>query len=114
MRSSLAISSYATTLSTGLWWLSMSTSSTWRGHDIRYIDDVWVYADTGGAVQECPDRPCGACKRSNRGDGHDACIGELAGVMNACCGHGSERDAYVQFVDGRRVEGLDALSYLTS
>lgn len=43
-----------------------------------------------------PDRKCGHCNLPNRSDGHDACLGELPGVMNACCGHG-KREPYVQF-----------------
>ena len=57
---------------------------------------VWVYSDTGQRVAENPERPCGHCGLPNRPDGHDACLGELPGVMNACCGHGDQRDAYVQ------------------
>jgi hypothetical protein len=28
-------------------------------------------------------------------NGHDPCIGELSGVMNACCGHGETDMAYI-------------------
>lgn len=40
---------------------------------------------------------CGHCNLPNRVDGHDACLGTIPGVMNACCGHGDVRCAYVQF-----------------
>lgn len=40
---------------------------------------------------------CKHCDFAPNKDGHDACLGELPGVMNACCGHGDECDAYVQF-----------------
>lgn len=41
---------------------------------------------------------CGYCGLSRTPEGYDGCIGELkGGVMNACCGHGDDRCAYVQF-----------------
>jgi len=30
--------------------------------------------------------------------------------MNACCGHGNDRQAYVQFWGGDYVEGADAIA----
>lgn len=39
---------------------------------------------------------CGKCNLPNRPDGHDACLGVIAGAMNACCGHGDDAMAYVQ------------------
>lgn len=36
------------------------------------------------------------------------CLGSLAGVMNACCGHGDITEAYVQFLDGFCIRGRDA------
>lgn len=72
---------------------------------------AWRYADTGGLVSEDPDRTCGSCSRANRSDGHDACLGALPHVRNACCGHGLDCDAYVQFDDGQRIEGEAAALY---
>lgn len=58
-------------------------------------------------------RRCLACGRSGPVDGADACIGMLAGVVSACCGHGDARQAYIVFADGQRVAGADALLYAT-
>lgn len=74
-----------------------------RGHRIELRGDAWVYSDTGAPVASDPDRPCGHCRRPNRPDGHDACLGELAAVMNACCGHGDPAGAYVQISIGGRL-----------
>lgn len=68
----------------------------WRGYPIAEVCGVWVYTDTGEPVAGEPDRPCGFCKLPNRADGHDACLGEIPDAMNACCGHGDPRAAYVQ------------------
>ncbi len=43
------------------------------------------------------DRPCGHCGLPNRSDGHDACLGVIPGAMNACCGHGNIKFAYIQY-----------------
>lgn len=40
---------------------------------------------------------CGHCGLNRTEQGHDGCIGTLKGVMNACCGHGQNSTAYVQF-----------------
>lgn len=76
--------------------------SKWRGHDIHRDDqgDEWFYAD-GQPVRDNPNRPCGYCGLPNTAEGHDGCLGTLPGVMNACCGHGSDNEAYIQFDDGQ-------------
>lgn len=83
----------------------------WRGHAIVEIDAVWIYADTGQLVSASPMRDCGHCGLKSTSAGHDGCLGELAGVANACCGHGSADDAYVQFDDGSVLRGDRALHY---
>ena len=40
---------------------------------------------------------CGHCGLQRTPEGYDGCIGQLDGVMNACCGHGENSVAYVQF-----------------
>lgn len=40
---------------------------------------------------------CGECGLRPTIEGHDACIGTLPNVMNACCGHGGRNEPYVQF-----------------
>lgn len=53
---------------------------------------------------------CPKCGEKQTKDGHDACLGCLPGVMNACCGHGNLGAAkpYVQFLDGKSIHGTDA------
>jgi len=73
----------------------MSASGFLRGHAMHYDGERWRYDDTGEPTEGSP-RPCGYCNLPDREDGHDACLGELPGVDNACCGHGRPGDAYVQ------------------
>lgn len=70
-----------------------------RGHKIITTDGhTWKYADTG---EECDDsRPCKRCGRYPTEKGHDACVCDMEGVRNACCGHGVKGKAYIQFEDG--------------
>lgn len=56
---------------------------------------------------------CRECDEYPTKDGYDNCVGELpvAIVMNACCGHGVEGAAYVQFWDGRRITSDEAVEW---
>lgn len=73
------------------------SGDTWRGHAIEQIaPDVWAYVATGQLVRDNPDIDCGHCGKANTPEGHDACLGTLPGVVNACCGHGDPKAAYVQ------------------
>lgn len=91
----------------------MTDLSRWRGHEIRYGNGIWVYADTGDAIEGNP-RSCGHCGRSDTKEGHDGCIGTLDPdiVMNACCGHGDAEHAYIQFWDGDCIRGDAAQKYI--
>ena len=76
------------------------------GHPIRWRDGKWVYEDGvplpgfGGP----PLRPCGRCGEAmpseEVADSADACLGLLPGVDNACCGHGTRSESYIQFANG--------------
>ena len=56
---------------------------------------------------------CEECGLKRTPEGHDACLGELPGVMNACCGHGGRGEGiYVQFWDGSCVRGEDAIKVI--
>lgn len=63
---------------------------------------------------------CGNCGLHRTKQGHDGCIGELEGVMNACCGHGQDSVAYVQFYHADYdkepnkylLQGDEALAYI--
>jgi len=85
------------------------TKSTYRGNPIVFKDEKWTYEGTGKLVQSDVFCKCGKCGNSTTEEGHDYCLGTLAGVMNACCGHGVESEAYVQFLDGECVRGEDAV-----
>lgn len=83
----------------------------YRGHAIAQVNAIWVYEDTAEPVQLNPNRACGECGEPNTAEGHDACIGALPGVMNACCGHGVTAEAYVQFEGGGLISGQAAVQY---
>ena len=68
----------------------------------------WVYCDTGEATAGNR-RSCGKCGMGDTPEGHDGCLGTLPNVANACCGHGVEAEAYVQFNDGSELRGGEAV-----
>ena len=74
-----------------------------HGHKILYIDDMWIYEDTREEINSVEPRPCVKCN-ALPADGHDACIANLPGVKNACCGHGVKR-GYVHFENDRVIRG---------
>ena len=87
----------------------MSTKSLFRGHRIKFVNNTWVFYDSGESVEKTwKDRPCGYCNNMPTKDDHDHCLGTLPGIMNACCGHGEISDAYVQFLDGSCIGGESA------
>ncbi|MGP9796185.1 hypothetical protein ACT3UJ_02320 [Halomonas sp. 86] len=57
---------------------------------------------------------CAKCGLPPTPEGHDGCLGTLDEklVMNACCGHGNDRQAYVQFWDGGDVRGSEAIKFM--
>jgi hypothetical protein len=88
----------------------MSSGSCLRGHPIFWDGRIYRYVDTGQpTVEGWKERPCGYCGLFFTSDGHDGCLGTLTGVMNACCGHGSPEEAYVQFDDGTIARGKAAI-----
>ncbi len=80
-----------------------------RGHDIIFINNQWLYKDTQTPTVG-NERDCGHCGKSNTKEGHDACLGVLPKVMNACCGHGVIKDAYIQYWDNSIVRAEEALN----
>lgn len=81
-----------------------------RGYGIEYRDNQWFFSDNGEPTKGTwENRPCGHCGKANTAEGHDGCLGALSGLMNACCGHGNTRDAYVQYPDGKTVHGKKAV-----
>ena len=83
-----------------------------RGHDIEMINDEWVYCDTGQSTAlNHKNRPCGHCNEMASPEGHDACLGALPFITNACCRHGEVSESYIQFfncicIRGRVVKWL--------
>ncbi len=57
---------------------------------------------------------CAKCGKEPTKEGHDGCIGTLQdkSVMNACCGHGQDSQAYVQFWGSSRISGQEAINYI--
>jgi len=54
---------------------------------------------------------CVKCKKPPTAEGHDGCLGTLPGsdIMNACCGHGNDIQAYIQYWDKPRIHGKQAI-----
>ena len=89
------------------------THSKHRGHPIEFTNSTWIYSDNKQPVSSEPNRSCGNCGKSQTEHGHDGCIGTLPGVMNACCGHGSDDEAYIQYENGKELRGEEALSEMS-
>ena len=89
----------------------LTAKSYFRGHEIEFLNDEWVYSDTKeSTVKTHEERGCGYCNCMPTPEGHDACLSTLVGLMNACCGHGESREAYVQFWDSNCVRGEEAIT----
>lgn len=75
----------------------MEATAFFNGHKIHWNDVArdWYYED-GQSIKEF--KKCPRCNALPTAEGHDACISNLPGVLNACCGHGVE-DGYIQFMD---------------
>jgi len=82
--------------------------SRFRGYEIyKTGTGEWFFTDTDEPVASTwKQRNCGHCNKPNTPEGHDACLGKLPGVMNACCGHGESSEAYVQFTNGVMIRGF--------
>lgn len=67
-----------------------------RGHKLIYNNEAlqWHYFDDKSIFDNS--RPCKKCEKMPTKDDHDACLGQLAGVANACCGHGVKGEKYIQ------------------
>ena len=90
----------------------MVARSLHRGHKIWFDESsqLWRYEDDDLAVKDnWTARPCNKCGESFTKDGHDPCIANLPCVMNACCGHGDDSSAYVQFKSGESIHGTEAI-----
>nr|WP_145401600.1 hypothetical protein [Paenibacillus xylanexedens] len=91
----------------------MTAKSKMNGHDIEYVKGDWIYSDTKeSTMTQHGTRSCSHCKQFCTPEGHDACLGTLPNVKNACCGHGVPEDAYVQFNNDSCVYSKDALTLM--
>jgi len=87
--------------------VSVTARSHLRGHPIVCIDGDYYYEDTGEpTAPNWKGRPCGYCGEHETKEGHDACLGALPGVKNACCGHGDRDMSYISFENGVTVRGF--------
>ncbi len=71
--------------------------SHFNGHKIVWKNKNWYYVD-GKSIKK--KRHCPQCGELPTKKGHDACLSNLPGVQQACCGHGAE-PGYIKFNDGR-------------
>lgn len=83
-----------------------------RGYEIVLVEGEWRMANPMKSSLPLDELPCGHCGKENTPEGHDGCVGTLPGVMNACCGHGDTKDAYVQFPNGQIMQKQEALDYI--
>lgn len=65
---------------TAEWWPDGGLTRT--GHVIHFPDPY------------PPARGCSLCGLLPDENGHDACLGDLLGIVSACCGHGDAERAY--------------------
>ena len=73
----------------------------WYGDEmgaLYYKDGEMVHYDRKNKKVSNP-RPCPKCKKLPTPEGHDACLGNLPGVEEACCGHG-KGGGYILFENG--------------
>ena len=86
-----------------------------RGHKIELVNNKWLFSASGKSVKDNWRKfPCGICGKKLTDEGHDACIGTLPGVMNACCGHGQIDEAYLMFSDECILRGRGALDVISN
>jgi len=76
----------------------MTAYTLYNGHIIKWNNKTkkWHYKDGKLATEF---RKCPKCGKLPTNKGHDACLSNLPGIKNACCGHGVE-DGYLEFEDG--------------
>lgn len=80
----------------------MTSIGYFRGHQLIWQNNKWIYADTledipanGGEI-----RPCAKCGSLFSIGEVDSCMGILPDCNNACCGHGIDSQAYIRFNNG--------------
>lgn len=76
--------------------------ATRLGHVIRFNSDEELHAKT-------QDLTCIKCNLKPTPEGSDPCLGNLPGVLYACCGHGKPGRAYILFENGIHIQGFDTV-----
>lgn len=86
----------------------MTAKSYSRGHEIKFMNEKWVYSDNHEPINDY--RKCKKCGERPTAEGHDKCLGTIEGVKSACCGHGVE-DQTIMYEGGRiEIKKLHLLS----
>jgi len=71
-----------------------------RGRPVRWdaAARIWRWADDGTPAEGWggDPRPCPCCRGLPEPGGVDPCLGRIAGLIGACCGHGVHR-GYAQY-----------------
>lgn len=81
--------------------------TNYRGHKIICSNGKdWTF-DNGVPIYD--NTPCSKCGKYPNSNGHDACIANLKGVKNACCGHGDIKYTYVELESGEVFRGVYAI-----
>ena len=74
------------------------------GHKIHQDEDgewIWSEDNTPCSIK----KSCPKCKLFPMENGNDPCLGDLPGVVGACCGHGLEaQQGYLLFENGIRIK----------
>ncbi len=73
-----------------------------NGNEACLLRGEWRWADTGELIGD-ERRACPLCGKTPGPHGEDGCLGELPGVIGACCGHG-KHNGYLVFENGLRIE----------
>ena len=89
----------------------MAVRSKHRGWGMIRRGGEWFYTDTNEPTLDNR-RYCGHCMKNDTEDEHDGCLGTIPYVMNACCGHGIDKDTFVQFWNGKTIRGKSAVEWL--
>lgn len=66
-------------------------------------DGNWLYKADDTPLSE--QKACLKCNMMPMDNGNDPCLGDLPGVVGACCGHGlPEQQGYILFENGVRIK----------
>ena len=75
-----------------------------KGHKLVWDSKTNTYSFPGGIEVDVRSVHCRSCGRQETDDGHDACLADLPGVVNACCGHGTKK-GYIMLEGGTTIRG---------